>query len=45
MVDLLKNVSREKFSHVLIMGDFNLKEIDWENYESTESENHIASIF
>ncbi|MEW8545255.1 MAG: reverse transcriptase family protein [Candidatus Thiodiazotropha sp.] len=41
----MENVSKQKFSHVLVMGDFNMKEIDWVNYEATESENHISNIF
>ena len=27
------------------MGDFNFKEIDWNKLETTESENHISSLF
>ena len=30
---------------MLVMGDFNFKEIDWENLESTENENRISSLF
>ena len=34
-----------KASHRLIVGDFNLREIDWESETSNANENHIASQF
>ena len=45
LIDLLRQISNKRFSHVLIMGDFNFREINWENLESPENENHISSIF
>ncbi len=32
-------------SHLLIMGDFNLKEIDWHNHTTNVGLNHPATIF
>ena len=34
-----------KASHRLIVGDFNLREIDWESETSNANENHISSQF
>ena len=34
-----------KASHRLIVGDFNLREIDWESETSNANENHISSHF
>ena len=34
-----------KVSHVLIMGDFNFKEIDWDNQSVNASDNHPATKF
>ena len=33
------------YSHKLIVGDFNMKEIDWTNETTPASENHISSLF
>ena len=45
LIDLFCQISNKRFSHVLIMGDFNFREINWENLESPENEKHISSIF
>ena len=45
LIDLLCQINNKRLSHVLIMGDFNFREINWENLESPENENHISSIF
>ena len=42
---LLKNAFQLDFSHVLICGDFNYKEINWHNLDTTVSIDHDASIF
>lgn len=33
------------YSHKLIVGDFNMKEINWTNETTPVSENHISSLF
>ena len=33
------------FSHILVVGDFNFKEINWKTNMSTVSENHISTKF
>ena len=45
LVNLLCEISARRFSYLVIMGDFNFKEIDWDKLETTESENHISSLF
>ncbi|MEW8547283.1 MAG: reverse transcriptase domain-containing protein, partial [Candidatus Thiodiazotropha sp.] len=45
MIDLLKHIVDQKPSHLLIMGDFNFKEIDWAQGETTVGEEHIATLF
>ena len=45
LISDLSLISNNNSSHQLILGDFNLKEINWENNTSTVSENHIASKF
>ncbi|MEW8544372.1 MAG: reverse transcriptase domain-containing protein, partial [Candidatus Thiodiazotropha sp.] len=45
LLSLLRNVRQEKYSHILIMGDFNHKEINWIDNSTIVGENHIASIF
>ena len=40
LLDLLKEVCLEqKFSHVLIMGDFNYRQVDWTTWKTNGSEN------
>ena len=42
---LLKNAVQLDFSHVLTCGDFNYKEINWHNLDTTVSIDNDASIF
>ena len=42
---LLKSAMQASYSHVLITGDFNYKEIDWLTIESTVDIDNDASIF
>lgn len=42
---MIKEACDMKSSHLLIMGDFNYKEINWENSTTSVSENHPASLF
>ena len=42
---MLKSTSNLRFSHLLIVGDFNFKEINWSLCESLENEGHMSSIF
>ncbi|MEW8548552.1 MAG: reverse transcriptase domain-containing protein [Candidatus Thiodiazotropha sp.] len=47
LLNLFARISETNLSHVLIMGDFNVKEIDWKtNFSSTNmNETHFASLF
>ena len=40
---LLNSVNNKHFSHILIVGDFNCKEIDWRLQSTSVNENHVAS--
>ena len=42
--NIITQASNQKMSHLLIAGDFNLKEIDWEN-EHSENEHEYLSNF
>ena len=42
---MLKSVIDQRFSHILIIGDFNVKEINWSLCESSEKQEHISSVF
>ena len=42
---LLTNAVQLDFSHVLICGDLNYKEINWHNLDTTVSKDHDTSIF
>ncbi len=41
----LKLIKDQRYSHLLIMGDFNFKEINWSNYTTNVSEYHMATQF
>ncbi len=41
----LKEITELNSSHLLIMGDFNFKEINWEHYMSTVGERHMSTQF
>lgn len=45
LLSLSKKVSKKKFSHILIMGDFNFKEVNWNECTTTVGEDHIATLF
>ena len=45
LLDLLEKVKREKFSNLLILGDFNLPEINWELWTTNRGENHLSYKF
>ena len=45
LFEALQVISGNDPSHLLILGDFNIKEIDWNNMSSAENENHIATQF
>ena len=42
---MLKSVIDQRFSHILIVADFNMKEINWPLCESSENQEHISSVF
>ena len=42
---MLRKVCADKYSHLLIMGDFNYREINWEENSTPMGENHILSLF
>ena len=41
----MKTVCNLKLSHLLIVGDFKIKEINWENVTTDTVENHISARF
>ena len=43
--DLLKNISNRQESHKLLLGDFNMPEINWESNTTTVGEDHKATKF
>ena len=43
LVNLLCEISAKRFSHLVIMGDLNFKEIDSDKLKTTEIEKHISS--
>ena len=45
MTRAIKNVVDLKITHILIMGDVNFREIDWNNEETSVGEDHLATIF
>ena len=45
MTRAIKYVVDLKPTHILIMGDFNFREIDWNNKETSVGEDHLATIF
>ena len=42
LFNLLREVSKMKYSHKLMMGDFNFPEINWSDSSTSVSETHIA---
>ena len=45
LFNLLREVSKMKYSHKLIMGNFNFPEINWSESSTSVSEIHITSRF
>ena len=45
MTRSIKYVVDLKPTHIIIMGDFNFREIDWNNEETSVGEDHLATIF
>ena len=45
LLDQLRRVEKVNATHVLIMGDFNFKEIDWTNQRVNAGDEHPASVF
>ena len=45
LFDTIQDISGGNPSHLLILGDFNIKCIDWNNITSTENETHISTLF
>ena len=43
--ELLLTVVEKKTSNLLLMGDFNFPQIDWENEKCNAGEDHPASLF
>ncbi|XP_072032859.1 uncharacterized protein [Amphiura filiformis] len=43
--DLINDVCGRTFSHLLVVGDFNHPEIDWESWTSSAGDNHESSLF
>ncbi len=43
--NLLKEANDKNISHMLLMGDFNFKEIDWTTNSTSVSETHPATLF
>ena len=45
LLEQLSRVEKTEASRVLIMGDFNFKEIDWKNQRVNAGDEHPASVF
>lgn len=45
LFQLLNETCNEKYTHKIILGDFNFPDIDWNNWTTTVSENHVAFKF
>ena len=45
LLDLLQKTKDTTYSNILIMGDFNPPEINWDLWTTTRSENHISYKF
>ena len=42
---MLKSAIDQRFSRILVVGDFNVKEINWSLCESSENQEHKSSVF
>ena len=45
LLRLMKDVSEKKYSHTLIMGDFNFSDINWSSWSTPHGEEHLESQF
>ena len=45
MFEAMRDIVSSIPSHLLIVGDFNIKEIDWTNMCTPENKNHISTLF
>ena len=45
LLNLFERARDSRDSHKLIMGDFNLKEINWEDMSTSVGETHLANLF
>ena len=45
LTELLRSITTMSFSHKFLMGDFNIKEINWEDWSTNVGEDHIATRF
>ena len=45
LLDLLQKAKGANFSNILILGDFNLPDINWELWTTSRSENHLSNKF
>ena len=45
LTTLINKLHKEKYSHLLVVGDFNYREINWIDNSTTVSENHPATKF
>ena len=43
--DMIRSLNNESHCKIVIMGDFNYREIDWEHWMSNSPENHISHQF
>ena len=45
LLKLLKEIEEMKFTHKLVIGDFNYKHIDWENWQTSKSDTSDEQCF
>ena len=45
LTTLINKLHKEKYSHLLVVGDFNYREINWVDNSTSVSENHPATKF
>ena len=41
---MLRDISLNNPSHLLVVGDFNCRHINWDQFCSTENEEHVSSM-
>ena len=45
LIELFKSITVKMYSNLLLMGDFNLREINWKDCSTSVGEEHIATKF